>query len=121
MLPAAPCELTSFRNWMPLMVTLVAVACEVLSGSLHVAAPSTTLTSTYFCTRLVPDVKGRYTRPALSDWLAIDEPGGNLKKKPYFTFWYVFQPEVTTVVGVAVAVAGVPVGVPVGGAVGGPG
>ncbi len=47
---------------------------------LHGLAPSTISTSTYFADKFVPVVKGRLTRPPLSDALTTIEFGGNLKK-----------------------------------------
>src|SRR5512135_3718028 len=89
---------------MPLNVTFSGGMFGLLTGLLQGVTPSATLTSRCFSSRFVPDVKGRYTRPVVSDWLAIVEPGGTLNAKPYLTFRYVVQLAVAEVVAVAVGV-----------------
>ena len=64
----------------------------------------------YLESRLVPEAKGKFTRPELSDWFTMVAPAGRLKRNPYFVFRYALPP---VVVAVAVGVAEGPV-VPVG-------
>src|SRR5512141_1286636 len=79
---------------MPLIVTFCAADTCPAFGLLQGLAPSTTVTSIHFSTRVVPPTKGSSTRPPVSDWLAIEDPGGILKLNEYLLFVNVCQPVV---------------------------
>ena len=104
-----PSSHASFRNRMPLKVTVSVGALGLLPGYLQGPRPSATLTSSHFFVRFVPGATGRFRRPPASVSPSVVASGGYLKLNAYVLFTYVFQ----TAGGVPVAV-GMGVGLAVG-------
>jgi hypothetical protein len=80
---------------MPLIVTFSEEITSPALGLLQGLAPSTTVRSIHFSLSVVPAIKGSSTRPPVSDWLAIEDPGGILKLNEYLLFRYDSQPAVS--------------------------